>query len=167
VHIRDVLATIAARGVAPGMAFGGHAMAAGLRLPAGELAAFRAAFTEEVARQLDGLETGRVLWTDGPLEIAQLRLEFAEQLQFGIPWGQGFPEPLFDNELAVLEQQLLKNAHLRLTLRHPEGGEPVEAIAFNETRTLPATARFVYRLDVNDFGGRRRRQLVVEHIEYE
>jgi single-stranded-DNA-specific exonuclease len=165
VHIRDVLAAIAARDLVPEMTFGGHAMAAGLRLPADRLEAFRSAFTDEVQRQLSGLESGRVLWTDGPLEASQLGLDLAERLQLAGPWGQGFPEPLFDNQFEVLDQQLLKGAHLRLTLRHPHGGDPVEAIAFNEKRSLPSGARFVYRLDVNDFGGRRRRQLLVEHIE--
>lgn len=167
VHIRDVLAAVAARGAVPEMTFGGHAMAAGLRLPARCFEEFRAAFIAEVARQSAGLETGRVLWTDGPLTAAQMGIGLAEQLQFSAPWGQGFPEPLFDNDFAVLDQRVLKDAHLRLTLRHPEGGEPVEAIAFNETRALPGKARFLYRLGVNDFGGSRRRQLVVEHIECE
>jgi single-stranded-DNA-specific exonuclease len=167
VHIRDVLAAIAARGVVPEMTFGGHAMAAGLRLPLRRLEEFRAAFTEEVQRQLAGMESARVIWTDGPLDAGQARVELAERLHTAGPWGQGFPEPLFDNELAVLDQRVLKDAHLRLALRHPRGGEPVEAIAFNETRPLPDAARFVYRLGINDFGGRRRCQLVVEHIECE
>ena len=91
----------------------------------------------------------------------------AEQMQFAGPWGQGFPEPLFENEFKVLDQRLLKDEHVRLSLCHPEGGEPVEAIAFHETRSLPGQARFLYRLGLNDFGGRRRRQLIVEHIQCE
>jgi single-stranded-DNA-specific exonuclease len=167
VHIRDVLAAIAARRSVPGMVFGGHAMAAAVRLPAAALDAFRAAFGEEISRQLAGAETGRVLWTDGPLEAGELRLSRAEEMHFAGPWGQGFPEPLFDNEFEVLDQRLLRDAHLRLTLRHTDGGEPLAAIAFQETRSLPARARFLYRLGVNDFGGRRRQQLVVEHVQCE
>jgi single-stranded-DNA-specific exonuclease len=164
VHVRDVLAEVAAHGVAPTMKFGGHAMAAGVRLPAVELEPFRAAFCAAVARHLGACEAGAVLWTDGPLEPGQMGLDLAEALHVAGPWGQGFPEPLFDNELAVLDQRVLKDAHLRLSLRHPAGGEPVEAIAFRERRPLPERARFLYRLGVNDYGGRRRRQLVVEHI---
>jgi len=164
VHVRDALAAVAARGVAPAMKFGGHAMAAGVRLPAAELDAFRAAFAAEVARQLAGAEPGSVLWTDGPLAAADFAPGLAEALHLAGPWGQGFPEPLFDNELAVLDQRVLKDAHLRLTLRHLDGGEPVEAIAFNRRESLPGAARFLYRLGINDFGGRRRRQLVVEDI---
>ncbi len=167
IHIRDVLAAIAARCAWEDMKFGGHAMAAGLRLPAQHLERFREALDEELARRSPTPETGRVLWTDGPLMPSELRLELADALQSGGPWGQGFPEPLFENQFDVLDQRLLKEAHLKLLLRHPEGGDPIEAIAFRETRPPSAQARFVYRLDVNDFGGRRRQQLVVEHIQSE
>jgi single-stranded-DNA-specific exonuclease len=165
IHVRDVLAAVAARGIAPEMIFGGHAMAAGLRLPVSRFEAFRQAFADEVRRQLDGIETGRVLWTDGPLDSGQLALEFAEQLHFGGPWGQGFPEPLFENEFDVLDCKMLKDAHLRLTLQHPDGGEPVEAMAFNETRVPGDRARIVYHLGINDYYGQRRQQLVVKHID--
>jgi single-stranded-DNA-specific exonuclease len=167
VHIRDVLAAVATGERVRGMVFGGHAMAAGLRLPATEIDAFREAFTAEVARQSSDPEAGQVVWTDGPLAPAELGLPLAEQLHFAGPWGQGFPEPLFDNEFAVLEQRVLRDRHLRLVLRHPDGGEPLEAIAFGEKRALPSRARFLYRLGLNDYGGRRRRQLVVDHVRCE
>jgi single-stranded-DNA-specific exonuclease len=167
IHIRDVLAAIAARGAVPDMKFGGHAMAAGMRLPVRQLANFREALNDEVGRQMESLDLGRVLWTDGPLDPGELGIGLAEELRFAGPWGQGFPEPLFDNEFTVLDQRMLKDAHLRLSLGHPAGGEPIEAIAFNEIRSLPAQARFLYRLGVNDYGGRLRRQLVVEHIQCE
>lgn len=165
VHVRDVLAALATRGVVRELRFGGHAMAAGLRLPADQLDAFATAWQAELALALAGVEAGQVLWTDGPLSAAELTAELAEQLHFAGPWGQGFPEPLFDNEFEVLDQRLLKDAHLRLSLRHAAGGEPLEAMAFNRATPLPARMRCCYRLGINDFGGRRRRQLVVEHVQ--
>ena len=164
-HIRDVLAAIAGRGEVPGMSFGGHALAAGLRLPADGLEAFRTAFVAEVGRQSEDFTGGPVLWTDGPLEPTEFGMDLAEQLQHAAPWGQGFPEPLFDNEFRVLDQTVLRDAHLRLTVRHHDGGTPVEAIAFRQAQALGTAARLVYRLGINDFGGRRRAQLVVEHIQ--
>jgi single-stranded-DNA-specific exonuclease len=164
-NIRDLLAVIAASHRVPGMVFGGHAMAAGLRLPESALDAFRAEFSAEVTREMADVETGRVFWTDGPLAEADLRLPLAEGLHFAGPWGQGFAEPLFDNEFTVLDRRVLRDAHLRLLLRHPDGGEPVEAIAFNQTRALPGRARFLYRFGINAFNGHTRQQLVVEHID--
>ena len=33
------------------------------------------------------------------------------------PWGQGFPEPLFDGEFAILEQRVVGERHLKLVLQ--------------------------------------------------
>lgn len=167
VHIRDTLANIAARGTVPGLGFGGHAMAAGLRLPAAALDVFRVAFVAELSGAVGAGDGEPVLWTDGPLDAGELGLDLAEVLHLAGPWGQGCPEPLFDNEFEVVEQRVLREAHLRLGLRHVDGGAPLEAIAFRETRRLPARVRLAYRFGVNDFGGRRRPQLVVEHIQYD
>jgi single-stranded-DNA-specific exonuclease len=133
-------------------------------LPASSLDALRSAFSEEVGRQLESLSPGRVLWTDGPLAAADFNLPLAEQLQYSAPWGQGFPEPLFDNKFEVLDQRVLNDTHLKLVVRHTEAGEPTEAIAFNHAALVTRCPRLLYRLAVNDFGGRRRTQLVVEHI---
>jgi len=165
VHVRDVLAAVATRNVAPGLRFGGHAMAAGLRLPAAELPAFAAAWEAELARVLAGVDTDRVLWSDGSLAAGEMTVELAEQLHFAGPWGQGFPEPMFDDAFSVLDQRVLKDAHLRLSLRHAQGGDPVDAIAFNHVAALPARVHCCYRFGISDFGGRRRRQLVVEHVQ--
>jgi single-stranded-DNA-specific exonuclease len=167
VHIRDVLAAVATRGRVPGLVFGGHAMAAGVRLPAASLDVFREALAAEVAGLGGNLEAAPVFWTDGPLEAGELQLPLAETLHYAAPWGQGFPEPLFDNEFEVLGQTRLREAHLRLRLRHPGGGGDIEAIAFNEPRVLPSRVRLLYRFGINDFGGRRRPQLVVEHADCE
>jgi single-stranded-DNA-specific exonuclease len=139
-------------------------MAAGLRIPVASLEAFRTAFLAEVGRQSADADRGRVLWTDGPLGPGEFGMDLAETLQQAAPWGQGFPEPAFDNEFRVVEQKVLREAHLRLTVRHCEGGEPVQAIAFGQARTVGRSAHLVYRLGINDYGGRRRPQLVVEHI---
>jgi single-stranded-DNA-specific exonuclease len=165
VHVRDVLAAIDGRGEVAGLRFGGHAMAAGIRLPSSSLEDFRVAFAAEVARQSGDSPRGHVLWTDGPLQPAECGMELAETLQRAAPWGQGFPEPLFENEFQILEQTVLRDAHLRLTMRHRDGGEAVEAIAFRHAQPVTASARLVYRLDINDYGGRRRPQLVVEHVQ--
>ena len=69
-------------------------------------------------------------------------------------WERRFPEPQFDGELKVIESRVLKDRHLKMTVRHPAGGAPIDAIAFNRPE-LPAgqTLRFVYRLDINRYRG--------------
>lgn len=169
VHIRDLIAAVANRMPGGVLKFGGHAMAAGLTLSASRLDEFRDVLADELHRQ--GLDATHedVLMTDGSLAAGDLRLDLAETLRRAGPWGQGFPEPLFDNEMQILERRLLKDRHLKMRVRHPEGGAISDAIAFNcaegVLRGLGDKARLVYRLDVNEFRARRTHQLVVEDIQ--
>lgn len=169
VHIRDVLDSVAARH--PGMItrFGGHAMAAGLTLPADNLAAFRLAFDEAVRLVASPADLEPVLLSDGELPPECFTESFAELLREAGPWGQGFPEPLFHGEFICLEQRLLKEKHLKLSVSHPASNRVFDAIAFNVDRDIwPNQARRVrlaYRLDINEFRGSRALQLRVEYLE--
>jgi len=167
-HIRDVLDAVAARH--PGLLnkFGGHAMAAGLTLPLAHFEQFRTAFADEVAQHLgvDDL-AGKVL-TDGELLIEDMTMELAQSLRTAGPWGQGFPEPLFDGVFDVVDRRVVADKHLKLFLRAAPGLPPIEAIAFRalETGSLPAwpRVRVVFRLDVNEYQGNRSLQLVIDHL---
>jgi single-stranded-DNA-specific exonuclease len=166
VHIRDCIAA-ALRGVDDdAVRFGGHAMAAGLTLPEALLPSFRAALAAEVHRYDDVIAAGDAVWTDGPLDAGDLTPEFAELLAAAGPWGSGFPEPLFDNVFEVLGEGVVGGSHLRLTVRHPGGGDPVGAIAFGMAARspLPRQVRLVYRLEVDRWRQRRAAQLVVEAL---
>jgi single-stranded-DNA-specific exonuclease len=165
-HIRDALDAVAAHH--PGLLnkFGGHAMAAGLSLPRAHFETFRTAFAEEVARHLgtDDL-TGKVL-TDGELLAEDMTMELAQSLRAGGPWGQGFPEPLFDGQFEVLGSRVVGEKHLRLSLRQSQG-RSIEAIAFNRAALQPSTGSRVvaaYRLDINSYQGNQTLQLVIEYL---
>lgn len=165
-HIRDALATIAAQ--QPGLMtrFGGHAFAAGLSLPAAHLEAFRAAFDAEARRMLREEDLQGCLWSDGELTVEEIALETAEQLQTGGPWGQGFPEPVFDNVFQVVSQQPMGGGkHLKLGVQLPGMKEAVEAVVFNRAEPCPSYARLAYQLDVNEWRDSRRLQLLVRHVE--
>lgn len=169
IHMRDVLDAVATRH--PGLLtrFGGHAMAAGLTLRRDDLEAFSTAFREEVARHARDLELQAIVESDGELAPADFHLDVAATLRFAGPWGQHFPEPVFDGRFAVLDQRLVGERHLKLVLMPVAGSEAVEAIAFNiEPERWPDPGiremEIAYRLDVNEFRGRRSLQLVVEHV---
>jgi single-stranded-DNA-specific exonuclease len=166
-HIRDALDAVAARHPALIRKFGGHAMAAGLTLAEADFADFAAAFDAEVARHLDADALECVLVSDGALEAADFCLDTAQALRDAGPWGQGFPEPLFDGEFAILEQRVVGERHLKLVVRPGAGDSRLDAIAFN-TGPVPADcrhARLAYRLDVNEFRGQVSPQLRVEYLE--
>lgn len=167
-HIRDALEAVSTRH--PGLIpkFGGHAMAAGLSLEEPRFTEFREAFDAEARRWLSAADLAGVLLTDGELEQEYLTLSCAELLRNAGPWGQGFPEPLFDGEFRLMERRIVGTGHLKLMLEHP-GGLRCDAIAFGETgEHIPAgckQVRIAFKPDVNEYRGERRLQLLVEHIE--
>ncbi len=171
VHMRDALDAIAKH--APGLLekFGGHAMAAGLTLHRGRLEEFRGYFAEEVRRHLEPEDVeGRVL-SDGELEPGEMTLVTAHALRAGGPWGQGFAEPVFDGRFTVLDSRIVGERHLKLRVRPDGDGSVLDGIAFNYLgggeRALPGNTdrvQLAYRLDVNEYQGLERLQLVVEHL---
>jgi single-stranded-DNA-specific exonuclease len=143
-------------------------MAAGLSLPKAHYPAFVEAFVAEVARHGRDLDLEAVLESDGELAAEEFDLALAETLRFGGPWGQHFPEPLFDGRFRLVQQRLVGEGHLKMVLALP-GGEVVDAIAFNvDLDVWPDPAQewveAAYRLDVNEFRGRRSLQLVIEQL---
>ncbi|KAB7622653.1 single-stranded-DNA-specific exonuclease RecJ [Alkalilimnicola sp. S0819] len=169
-HVRDALERVAT--LNPGLVprFGGHAMAAGLSLARADYPRFVAAFQAVVGESLDGDALERVLYTDGELMPDELNLELAGLLRDAGPWGQGFPEPLFDGRFDIVDARLVGGGkHLKLRLRHEQGGAVIDAIAFRAAEQgwaeLDGRVRLGYRLDVNSFRGRDSVQLIVEHME--
>ena len=168
-HIRDALADVDA--LQPGLIerFGGHAMAAGLTLARAGLPAFREALAEVVAARLEpGALDGAIL-SDGELPEEAFCLAMAERLRDAAPWGQGFPEPLFDGVFELQEARVVGADHLKLRLRTPGGQRVLDGIAFRQAERLggarPPRLRLAYRLGVNDYAGVRSAQLVVEYLE--
>ncbi|RBF00911.1 single-stranded-DNA-specific exonuclease RecJ, partial [Xanthomonas oryzae pv. oryzae] len=166
-HIRDVLAAVDARHPGLIQTFGGHAMAAGLSIHRTALATFEQAFQAQVMAMVDASLLHAELHSDGELAAHELDHVHAEALRMAGPWGQGFPEPLFDGQFEVLQHRVLKERHLKLTLRCAGRAEPLNAIHFNGWRgSEPARlVRLAYRLVADDYRGGTAVQLIVEHCE--
>jgi len=175
IHIRDALDSIATRH--PGLIdkFGGHAMAAGMSLAEEALDRFRTAFAEEIAARADVESLRGVIHSDGELTGTELCVDTARVLRGAGPWGQGFPEPVFDGEFGVLDARIVGDRHLKLSVR--EGGAApcgplIDAIAFGyigsaaEDPQLRAgmRAQLAYRLEVNEYRGLGRLQLNCQHL---
>jgi len=166
-HIRDALAAVDANH--PGLIerFGGHAMAAGLTLAQAHLPAFEQAWRAHALQVLDAGLLQAELHSDGELRPQEFDRFHAETLRDGGPWGQGFPEPLFDGGFEVLEWRTVGERHLKLTLRHPDRREPLSAIHFGGWHGTPPPSRahLAYRLAPDDYRGGQAIQLIVEHLE--
>jgi len=166
-HIRDVLAYVDAHVPGLMMAFGGHAMAAGLTLESEKLPQFKEALAPAVEAVLNGAVLTAELLTDGELPAADLGLEMATSLENLGPWGQSFPEPLFDGRFEILDQRVVGGSHLKMVVCPLDGSEALDAIAFNRMPDdLPPSgpARMLYRLGINRWRGEESCQLMVEDI---
>ncbi len=184
VNIRDALDSIAARH--PGLIgkFGGHAMAAGMTLLEADLDRFRAAFAAEVAARADPETLMGVVHSDGELQNGELSVDTARILRGAGPWGQGFPEPVFDGEFVIMDARVVGSKHLKLQLGRPSrpaAATPVvapavrgiDAIAFGYIGGATEDAalqpgrqlRIAYRLEVNEYRGVESMQLNCQHLK--
>lgn len=168
-HIRDALERL--NSLYPGLMirFGGHAMAAGLSLAEVRFEEFRQRFADLVSEWLEPSQLQGIIWSDGELLADDLTLETAQILRDGGPWGQAFPEPLFDGEFRLLQQRVVGERHLKLVLEPIGGGPLLDGIAFNiDPKLWPdnsvRTAQVVYKLDINQFRGTRSVQLLIEYL---
>lgn len=166
-HVRDALAAVDARH--PGLVerFGGHAMAAGLSLPRDNLDTFCAAFRRHAEDTLGPAQLQATLESDGALAPHEFDRRHADWLRDGGPWGQGFPEPLFDGEFELVDWRVVGARHLRLRVRCEGVAHPLDAIQFggwHEARP-PARMRLGYRLEADDYRGGDAIRLLVEHLE--
>lgn len=168
VHIRDALAHIAIQFPELIGKFGGHAMAAGLTVPLNAFKAFSAAFDTIISRQVKASDLQQAYLSDGELNAEDMTLEIANVIREAGPWGQSFPEPLFDGVFQLLEQRLVGGKHLKMTIAKDD--KMLDAIAFNvDINEWPNyrcdCVKIVYRLDVNEYRGKCKVQLIAEHVE--
>lgn len=168
-HIRDALDALAARHPDLLYKFGGHAMAAGLSLERAKYDEFCQAFEQEVDLQLADEDLADRIMSDGELMAEELTLELAGLVRAGGPWGQGFPEPLFDGKFDILERRVVGDKHLKMTVRADDQARAVGAIAFNQAPNGEppdwSRAHAAYKLDVNEYQGYRSLQLIIQYME--
>ncbi|BCA38280.1 single-stranded-DNA-specific exonuclease RecJ [Kluyvera ascorbata] len=168
-HMRDALERLDT--LYPGLMlkFGGHAMAAGLSLEEERFEEFQRCFGELVTEWLDpALLQGEIL-SDGELSPQEMTLEMAQMLREAGPWGQMFPEPLFDGRFRLLQQRLVGERHLKVMVEPVGGGPLLDGIAFNvDTAVWPDNGvrevTLAYRLDINEYRGNRSLQLIIDHL---
>ena len=166
-HIRDLLEHISALHPELIVKFGGHAMAAGLSIKLKDFERFQSIFNDLAHEWLKEEDLTGVILSDGQLPLSEMTLSFAEHVRDSGPWGQNFAEPLFDDEFELLQQRIVGEKHLKIVVQ--KEGEVFDGIAFNiNVKQWPNTqakqVHLSYRLDVNEFRGKRTVQLMIESI---
>ncbi|WP_417070976.1 single-stranded-DNA-specific exonuclease RecJ [Niveibacterium terrae] len=162
IHLRDALDLVSKREPGLLLAFGGHAMAAGITIRETDFARFARTFIDVIAESADPALFDPLLETDGALAMHEMTLEAAHLLERGI-WGQGFPAPVFADEFEVEDQRLLKDQHVKLTLR--KGDARFEAIRFRHSDPAPEQLRVAFRLSCNEYRGTQSLQLLIDEWE--
>jgi single-stranded-DNA-specific exonuclease len=169
IHIRDIIDRIATEQPELIVTFGGHAMAAGLTIPEQAYAEFSRMFNQLIEQQMRENGFDSDIYSDGELGGDDLTMEVAELIRNAGPWGQGFPEPVFDGRFEVMDKKIVGENHLKLKVRAAGSNDAIDAIAFNTTnRSWPKGTtgiNAVYRIDINEYMGRRTPQLIVEYLE--
>ncbi|WP_350559276.1 single-stranded-DNA-specific exonuclease RecJ [Psychrobacter sp. CAL346-MNA-CIBAN-0220] len=167
VHIRDAIEQVAEQYPDLISHFGGHAMAAGLTIKRGNFDSFVSAF-DEVMDQLNDEVFAEQKFTDGPLQAGDFSLWFAENLADASIWGHGFAPPIFDGVFEVLSFKVLKDKHLKLSLRYPEVQYPIEAIYFNFDNSAwdyrAEKVHLLFELDINEWNGKKSLQLMAKDL---
>jgi single-stranded-DNA-specific exonuclease len=158
-HLRDALDLVAKRHPDVLLRFGGHAMAAGCTIDEANFDRFDAALQEVATSWLDKDTLQRKLLTDGSLPASECRIDVAESLNREV-WGQGFAPPVFMDTVQVVSQRIVGEKHLSLKLKHQDIN--VDAIWFNRTEPLEATASLAYRLEADEWQGARRVKWMIE-----
>jgi single-stranded-DNA-specific exonuclease len=160
-HLRDALDLVTKQHPRLIIKFGGHAMAAGLSIKESDFAAFQHAL-EGVARELlNEADLQAVMETDGSLNEKSIGLETAWILASSV-WGQGFPQPVFNDTFKVIQQRILGEKHSKLILEKEQ--RRFDAIYFNYAEELGGNIMAAYILEANEYNGLQSLQLQIKHV---
>ncbi|QRN41591.1 MAG: single-stranded-DNA-specific exonuclease RecJ [Neisseriaceae bacterium] len=163
-HLRDALALVSRKDPGLILKFGGHAMAAGLSIHIDQLTKFENIFEETVKEMLDPNLLNKVFLTDGALEVSELNLQVAKQLNQMV-WGQDFEEPRFSDHFEVINQKLVGSQHSHLKAIVRKDNQNFGIMLFNCKDYLPQKVNLVYRLVVNEWGQNEELQLYIDYWE--
>ncbi len=160
-HLRDALDLLSKHQPDLILKFGGHAMAAGLTIKQADFELFNQSFEAVVGSLITEADLESVLEVDGSLSKSEMTFAIAQTLESQV-WGQGFAPPLFYDEFEVLNQRLLGEKHLKLSLK--KDASVIDAIYFNHAEFLPNTIQVAYQLQTNSYNGTQKVQLNLRYV---
>lgn len=171
VHLRNLLETIAQKNKDLIITFGGHAMAAGLTIAKENLPVFQNLLEQCVTEQLQTDTLIPIIETDGEPPSSFFNYETAKYLKLSLPWGAGFPEPLFQGIFTVIQQRLIgsEKNHLKLLLANATHNY-FDALLFNCNSKFwstqqAKTIQITYHLEPNEYQNQKNVNLLIQDIE--
>lgn len=150
--------------------FGGHAMAAGISLLNEiQYKKFSKYFDKLATQYINNTMLKNIIWSDGELQPIEFSLHIAELLRNSGPWGQSFPEPIFNGRFKLQKQYIISDKHLKVIVIPINGGPIINGIFFNADMNFWPNNKIyiidmVFKLNINQFANNEVIQLLIEHI---
>ncbi|MBQ3682898.1 MAG: single-stranded-DNA-specific exonuclease RecJ [Succinimonas sp.] len=148
--------------------YGGHARAAGLTLRQDGIALFREKFQEIVRTHLKTGSAEETIESDGELPGSYFIPSFVRTLVYDQPWGEGFPNPVFDGVFYMSPQTVFKK-HLRFRLSLMDGRSFPAVYFYYDERLWPNQrvnkVRAVYCFQISSNSDTGKISLIVRALE--
>lgn len=153
-------------------AFGGHAAAAGLKLPPGEFAGFAERFDQHCRTRLSPEQRRKELLIDAEVPLGVLTTRVVEAIDALEPYGVGNPRPLLLAERVTMvgEPRLVGERKNHMQLRFSQGNVTLKGIAWSMAQRAkeipPGTpCSVVFHPSINEWNGRREVQLEIKDFQ--
>jgi len=151
--------------------FGGHSMAAGLKIRQENIADFQQAFENAIQNRSTSEDLVQTLNIDGELDFASISGNLIDELESLMPYGTGNPEPIFKSSgIRVVSSRILGKRHRRMVLRQASRSATptIQAIHFNvdeQSAREKNFAEIAFKLRWNRWNDQKKAQLVVEDLQ--
>jgi single-stranded-DNA-specific exonuclease len=154
--------------------FGGHKMAAGIKIEAGKIEQFAADIEEYARENLSDEDVVSKLHIDAVASLNELSREMVSELDLLGPFGQGNPEPIFATKGVRLSSAPRKigsgSEHLQLAIT--DNTAAIRCIGFGmgklEKKLLEHEFfNVAYQPQINNYNGNNNVQLVISDIQFE
>jgi single-stranded-DNA-specific exonuclease len=151
--------------------FGGHSMAAGLKIRQENIADFQNAFEHAIQGITQSEDLIQTLEIDSELDFATVSDDLIDELETLMPYGAGNPEPLFvSSNVKVVSSKIVGQHHRRMVLRQSSGRNTpsFQAIHFNvddQSARQKNFSQVVFKLRWNRWNRKKTAQIVVEDLQ--
>jgi single-stranded-DNA-specific exonuclease len=148
--------------------FGGHPMAAGLKIKAENIDRFKICFEDVVSQMAEPVDFIPKIDIDSRLDLVDISDKLIDELESLKPFGVANHEPLFmTNKINIVSSKLVGNHHRQMVLEQKleNTSKTFNAIQFNVDTRIPMKDTFdriAYRLRWNRWNGRKNAQIIVE-----
>jgi len=148
--------------------FGGHSMAAGLKIKNENINLFQENFEKVMKNMTKKINLEPIITIDYELNFDDISISLLDDLESLKPFGAGNFEPLFTaKNIKVLSSKIVGENHRSMLLKQNSSskGKGFSAIHFNIDKSKPLNNRFdkiAFRLRWNYWNGTKKAQIIIE-----